>query len=264
MELVEITIFTELLSDLMGQLVSYAYLRERDLMYMQLGFQYVKLFHTQSVEQDSIYRKLNGPEISIQNGAILYQIVAMYTYHLPVFDLNENGIACLSKEKVSTGKNIELFANVYGDATYYEGLCFFEDVHMHNYIVNFRNYIDHFKYYAATDKSILDMYSQMYDCFFGYDLKLQKSISFVLSNILMNYFVVPRLSFTQNSTKTYKSDITKKTYIKKAAKIEILEPLKSDIFSFKLPNEQGEVLAKARSEVFLEQVSNILKYSNVK
>ncbi|MBR4026223.1 MAG: type VI-A CRISPR-associated RNA-guided ribonuclease Cas13a, partial [Lachnospiraceae bacterium] len=273
-ELVDIMIFSEILSDLMGQLVGWAYLRERDLMYMQLGFQYIKLFHTESVDKNDKnipYRKLNGSKISIMDGAILYQIIAMYSYHLPVFTLDDNQEAQIGTENISTGGKVRMFAEIYGDIIYDEGLCFFEDVHMHRYISDFRNYIDHFKYYAKINKSILDMYSQMYDSFFDYDLKLKKSVSFVLSNTLMKYFVVPKLSFDQIGEKSYKPEGSKEKITKKATKITI-DNLKSDIFTFNVPMEKGKeqnnsskkkevVLAQARSKIFLTQIMNILEFS---
>ena len=81
------------------------------------------------------------------------------------------------------------------------------------------------------------------------------------SSKYINDFKTP---IKQNPPKVNSKQIIKKTYKKKAGKIEILEPLKSDVFTFKLSDEQGEVLAKARSETFLEQVLRILKYSNEK
>ncbi|MBR4027444.1 MAG: type VI-A CRISPR-associated RNA-guided ribonuclease Cas13a, partial [Lachnospiraceae bacterium] len=270
-ELVDIMIFSEILSDLMGQLIGFAYLRERDLMYMQLGFQYVKLFHTESIEKHSLYKKLNGSQISIMDGAILYQIVAMYSYHLPIFILDENGNTKIGKENAGIGIKIPIFVKLYGDPIYDEGLCFFEDIHMHEYIIEFRNYIDHFKYYAKTNKSMLDMYSQMYDSFFDYDLKLKKSVSFVLSNVLMKYFIVPKLSFAKTGEKSYKPERNKEKITKKATKITI-DDLNSDIFTFNIPMEKGKeqnhsskkkevVLAQARSKMFLTQVMNMLEFS---
>ena len=53
-----------------------------------------------------------------------------------------------------------------------------------------RNYIDHFKYYANMDRSLLELYGEIFDRFFIYDLKLKKSVSFVFKNILKKYAVI--------------------------------------------------------------------------
>lgn len=281
-ELVDVTIYSELVSDLLSQLVGWSYLRERDLMYMQLGFYYIKLFHTDSVADNHFLRKLAGDGIDIIDGGVLYQIAAMYSYDIPVYGLEQNK-ATLPKQDYPTGKNVMRFISDYcgGDMEIYKaGLCFFENVNEHDRIVKFRNYIDHFKYYSKTDTSILEMYSQMYDSFFGYDIKLKKSVSYVLENILMRYFVVPHLSFATCGEKSYevKQDGCRKTITRKAAKITLgSKGLTSDIFTYKLPQletkmktgfvkgssnrkQSNEVLVKARDDNFLEQLTRILEY----
>lgn len=61
---------------------------------------------------------------------------------------------------------------------------------MHDYIVkHVRNEIDHFKYFRKPVKSLLELYSEIYTYFFTYDKKLQKSVTFILLNILEKYFV---------------------------------------------------------------------------
>ena len=124
------------------------------------------------------------------------------------------------------------------------------------------------------------MYSQIYDSFFVYDIKLKKSVSYVLENILMRYFVVPHLSFATCGEKSYevKQDGCRKTITRKAAKITLgSKGLTSDIFTYKLPQletkmktgfvkgssnrkQSNEVLVKARDDNFLEQLTRILEY----
>ena len=54
---------------------------------------------------------------------------------------------------------------------YYAGMELFENINEHDNIVDLRNYIEHFHYYARQDRSILDLYGEIFDRFFSYDLK---------------------------------------------------------------------------------------------
>ena len=276
-ELVDVMIYSEIVSDLMSQLVSWAYLRERDLMYMQLGFYYIKLFHTDSVEKESWLRTLSGTEIDFADGAVLYQIVAMYSYDLPVYVFGEDGKVEATAKGRTTGSKIGKFVNNYcgkDESIYNAGLCFFEKVKEHEEIIRFRNYIDHFKYYSKMDKSILDLYSQTYESFFTYDQKLKKSVSYVLQNILMKYFVVMDVSFDSYEEKvdTINTHMGKKNVTRKTTRISIgAKGLTSDVFTYKLkPSEKEnaydnrkrptEVMVGARDIGFLEQLKKILEY----
>ncbi len=266
-ELVDVMILSEIVSDLMSQLISWAYLRERDLMYMQLGFYYIKLFHTGSVDKDSFLRKLSGEDIDIIDGAVLYQIVAMYSYDLPVYGLNKTGEAQLPDKEFPTGKNVMRFVNEYcgkDEGIYEAGLCFFENVKEHGDIVKLRNYVDHFKYYSKMDNSIMDLYSQIYDNFFEYDLKLKKSVSYIFKNILLRYFVIADINFEKSQEEKILTKRTTQIVIKG-------DELKSDIFTYKLSNERevknqqklkhfDSALVYARNEKFLSQLMNILHY----
>ena len=111
-ELVDILSITELANDLVSHLCSYAYLRERDLMYMQLGFWYTKLFYTNTVDNDSFLRKLDG-DCMIEDGAILYQITAMYSYDLTLYTIDSAGRAEKPKKQYGIGSRVRIFTNEY-------------------------------------------------------------------------------------------------------------------------------------------------------
>ena len=201
-ELVDMLSITELTNELVSHLTGYAYLRERDLMYMQLGYHYVKLFYTDVVDMSNKFRVLNG-DCNITDGAALYQIAAMYSYDLPLYVIDDEGRSIKPNKLQSIGSKVKVFAKEYCKDdydVYKEGLNLFEDISgpkdgRHDEFIDIRKYIDHMKYFANQKKSILDMYSEMYGGFFSYNTKLKKSVSYVLPNILMADFIVARLGF---------------------------------------------------------------------
>lgn len=236
LEFVDVLTLTELMNDLQGQLIGYSYLRERDLMYMQLGFYYTKLFYSDSVAEDDKLRKIDG-ECCISDGAILYQIAAMYSFGMPLIGL-QNDKGKLLKSDVSTGAKIGQFVEQYCDGDeriYFDGLCFFEDIKRHDEYVAFRDAIDHFKYFATPKDSIMKMFSNVYDGFFSYDIKLKKSVSYIITNILLSYFVNAKLSFEKaemTSNKEYSKTIIR------------LKEVKSDYMTFKA----GETAEESKEE----------------
>lgn len=269
-EMTNVLIYSELINDLLSQLVSWAYLRERDLMYFQIGYYYIKLYHTGIIPDGHWMRKLQGENVNIIDGAILYQIAAMYTYELPVYKLKE-GVAYAPGKDVSEKRNdnISRFLNVYCQgnkeerySVYLEGLCLFENVDAHDKLIDLRNFIDHFKYYARAEKSILELYSQMYSDFLTYDTKLKKSVTYILKNILLRYFVDASITMEYVDRKSAQGKISR------IANIKIYEKdLRSDFFTYKLFKSEdgrvvsgGETLVKAREDKFIEQLRKILEY----
>lgn len=277
-ELTEITTYSEIVSDFMGQLISWAYLRERDLMYFQLGFYYIKLYYGTSIENDSFLRCLKGEGICIKDSAVLYQILAMYTFHWDIFGENDKeGQGAKRLKKGSTGNRVVSFFKEYckdKGEVYEAGLCLFEDIkNDHDDLVHFRNYIDHFKYYSKTDRSIIEMYSDVYDRFLNYDIKLKKSVSYIFRNILLKYFVIPKTDMSYEDRQRYIGKNIKKN----AAKIYIKGNLVSDVFNLpaniaknnKTTNGKGKNNKQtknkkedivARNDIFLKQLKNILEY----
>lgn len=273
-ELVDTLIFSELINDLLGHLVSWSTLRERDLMYFQLGYAYIKLYHTDKIEETSYLRTLSNADMKITDGALLYQIAAMYTYDLPVWRLSEAGEVSKSDKPEMISKNVTAFCKEYCgrgqsfDASVYtDGLFFFEDIDEHDDVIALRNYIDHFRYFYATDRSLIDLYSEVYDRMLSYDLKLKKSVPVVLSNTLLRYFVNAQLSFNQKTNYT----ISERKKERIGAKISI-ERLETDYLTCKLLEKKGKepenskngapekYMVEARTKEFIGNVKDLLCY----
>ena len=249
-ELLDIQIFTELVNDMMAQMVSWAYLRERDLLFFHLGYHYTKLFYTDRVTE-SLYRELKGNKINIEEGALLYQFIALYDHVLSLFYKNEDGKMC---EQIGTpGPCINKFVNNYcinneGEAIYDGGIRFFENKERHTDFSNLRNYFAHMKYYSLHDKSIWDLLGEIYNGFLQYDTKLKKSVSFISKNILERYFVVATTSMEHSSEHKERFTFSGK--------------LKSDEFTYKFGEKnKNSCKVKCRSTIFIKELEAILNYS---
>jgi len=269
--LANVLTYSEIINSLLGQLVGWSFLRERDLMYFQLGFHYECLQNDEEkmptynmievMQSDNTVLKINN--------AILYQIAAMYINGMPIYACDNN------KEfsTVSTGLKIKMFCeytlNAFNDKSrkedyYNAGLEIFEDVKEHDNIANLRNHIDHFKYYSIRKdmpneyaKSLLDLYSETFDRFFTYDNKLRKSVPVVFENILRRYFVILSLKFD-----TAKKNIGKNNE-KDMAHFTVTP--RSDSFTYKFkeknPNDKDNN-DNVRDEQFLVNIAKILYYPN--
>lgn len=279
-ELTNVAIYMEIIDDLMSQLISWAYLRERDLMYYQLGYYYTKLFHGDNVLPEDPRRTLKGKEFSIVDGAILYQIVAMNTYIFPVFvpDKKKKDLVTPSKEKGGIGKGLRDYVKMYSRDIYYEGRQLFErrdsekalDIE-HDEIATFRNYIDHFKYFSNLDRSMIDLYSIIFDNFFSYSSKLHRSVPIVLQNILARYFVIASINIGTKEMLSFNSENRKQraflTFKDKQLysgtftyKIKEKKEIKKENKTFTKELEK-KIHVDARGEKFLEELKRILEYS---
>lgn len=280
-ELYDIKTYTDLVNDIIAQFVSWAYLRERDLLYFQLGYHYIKLFwknetDTEKCKLKEQYNKLsfkdkNKNVINITEGALLHQIVAVYDYTLPIINgsrekTEHNKIALASG---TSGTSLINFITNYcneeaktGKAeTYNDGLDFFgKEINRDGFILD-RKDIAHMKYYIFHEKSIMEMFADMYNGFLMYDTKLKKSVSFVSHNILARYFIIMKTEMHHASEENEKFgfDVT----------------LYSDKFTYKYEEtcedeqkegeeKQKKVNVDARSEEFLEIVKRILEYKECK
>lgn len=279
-ELTNVAIYMEMINDLMSQLISWAYLRERDLMYFQLGYYYIKLFYGDKIVSDDSRRTLKGKGFSIADGAILYQIVAMNTYTFPVFipDKKNKGLVTPARQNGGIGKGLSDYVRMYHMNTYYEGRQLFEqrdegnalDIE-HDEIAVFRNYIDHFKYFSNLDRSMMDLYSIVFDNFFSYSSKLHKSVPIVLQNILARYFVIASINIGSKEMPCFNS----KNKRKRACLTFKDEQLYSASFTYKIreKKERGKenqkwkeeidkkIYVDARGKKFLEELKRILEYS---
>ena len=151
---------------------------------------------------------------------------------------------------------------MYGDeeCLYNAGLELFENVSEHDNITALRNYIDHFVYFSGgkNGRSMLDIYSEVFDRFFTYDMKYRKNVPNMLYNILLRHFVVASFKFSTGEKRIGYKD---KEKIKESAQILLREKggLASDKFTFKLA-EGTTIELTAKSTSFLMNVANILYY----
>lgn len=255
-ELTELSTYADMVNNFMAQFVEWAYLRERDLMYFQLGIHYIRLFYSDNV-LDEKYHKLSDNVIDIEEGALLYQIVAMYDYELRIFETDNFGNAKRIGQG-GPGKSIPVFLKKYCNGTdvYECGLELFEDINQHEHIIRFRNDIAHMRYMSNQAMNIMSIVSNIYKSFFVYDTKLKKSISLVFKNILMRYGVIADLVFSYNN---------KNQSIKDDMDINIIniKNLKSDKYVYKIVNEDivKQVEIEIRNQVFLEQLHKLLYFS---
>ncbi len=253
-ELRNIVEYSEIINELQGQLINWGYLRERDLMYFQLGFHYLCLKN--SSDKPEGYDKA-GEMI----GTILYQIVAMYTNGLSMVDAKGKS---KRNAKASAGKKLESFFSYSAEMTdnkyglYLAGLELFENVSEHDQCVKLRNDIEHFHYYAVQDRSMLDMYSEVFDRFFTYDMKYAKNVPNMLYNILLQHLVVPNFQF--GTGKKQVGDKNKQTKSRATILLAEKNGLASEKFTYKLDGGKSTVMLSAKSNDFLSDVAAILYY----
>ena len=256
--------YAEIMNELQGQLINFVFLRERDLMYFQLGFHYSCLKNDSYKPED--YKKIEV-DSKVVNNAILHQLVALYINGIHLYVKNKEGLYIQEKDK-SAGGNISGFADYCADifkeyedkyTIYKSGLELFENINEHDNIVDLRNYIDHFKYFtidsSVNDKrSIMGIYSEIFDRFFTYDLKYHKNVPNVMFNILMGHFAAVTFDF---STGVKFVDKKKNGIKKDCASIKITK-VEAEPHTYKVNNKKVEY--PARNEVFLKNVISLLYY----
>lgn len=266
-ELFDVCTYTQILNDMQARLIGWSYMRERDLMYYQLGYYYTKLFWTDSISEEDARRRLVGNLVNVEDGAILYQILAFNSYNLPIIANKNNTVTLLKDEGSIGGKAITAFFKNYENAEmiYEEALDLFENMDEHAAIINTRNYIEHFKYFIKSDRSMMDLYSEIYDRFFRHDHNRKKNVPDSLKNVLADNFMIVDIDMELGSKKVGEK---KKGFREhKAARIEFTDSgirstdmtytIKPDIKDNK---KDKKVLVPARSEVFVKQFRKILEY----
>ena len=266
-ELFDVCTYTQILNDMQARLIGWSYMRERDLMYYQLGYYYTKLFWTDSISEEDARRRLVGNLVNVEDGAILYQILAFNSYNLPIIANKNNTVTLLKDEGSIGGKAITAFFKNYENAEmiYEEALDLFENMDEHAAIINTRNYIEHFKYFIKSDRSMMDLYSEVYDRFFRHDHNRKKNVPDSLKNVLADNFMIVDISMELGSKKVGEK---KKGFREhKAARIEFTDSgIRSTDMTYTIKpdikdNKKDEkVLVPARSEVFLKQLRKILEY----
>ena len=266
-ELFDVCTYTQILNDMQARLIGWSYMRERDLMYYQLGYYYTKLFWTDSISEEDTRRRLVGDLVNVEDGAILYQILAFNSYNLPIIANKNNTVTLLKDEGSIGGKAITAFFKNYENAEmiYEEALDLFENMDEHAAIINTRNYIEHFKYFIKSDRSMMDLYSEVYDRFFRHDYNRKKNVPDSLKNVLADNFMIVDISMELGSKKVGEK---KKGFREhKATRIEFTDSgIRSTDMTYTIKpdlkdNKKDEkVLVPARSEVFLKQFRKILEY----
>lgn len=253
-ELRDIVEYGEIINELLGQLINWSFMRERDLLYFQLGFHYNCLRNNS--EKKEAYQKIEVNGDSIKD-AILYQIIGMYVNGVAVYAPDEKGDILKEQcTKGGAGGKISAF-NRYSEylgldklTLYNAGLEIFEVVAEHDDIINLRNGIDHFKYYLGDYRSMLSIYSEVFDRFFTYDIKYQKNVLNLLQNILLRHNVIVE-PVLESGFKTIGKQTTS------GAKLSI-RSIKSDTFQYKVKG--GSLITDAKDERYLKTIRKILYY----
>lgn len=289
----------ELMNALLGQLINWSFLRERDLLYFQLGFHYI-CFNNQEVKPKS-YQKL---QVSKRNnkmevdGAILYNILGMYINGVGVLVPNRNpeykeeqviggaggkisSFLKYAKNMMNSDEALKLYyagKTVSGsedeiekeraEDLYNAGLEVFEVVSEHDNITDVRNIIDHFKYYDGKNGSILDLYSEVFDRFFTYDMKYQKGVPNLLYNIILKNAKTAITIASGTGTKKVGSR-EENEQVKERAQLKITG-INSEKFTFnnvlRQNEENGEqdkgLKLDAKDQSYLEKIVKILYYPN--
>lgn len=92
-----------------------------------------------------------------------------------IYDKDKKVYIDKPNNNVSIGTKVPYFCRCYGEegiSIYFAGLKLFENISEHDECVKLRGYIEHFEYFAKSDRSMLDIYSEVFDRFFSYDNKL--------------------------------------------------------------------------------------------
>lgn len=260
-ELRNLVEYGELINDLLGQLIGWSFIRERDLLYFQLGYHYYCL-HNDKADNQEAYGKIKVSNGYWTSNVILRQIMGLYVNGIGVYVYNADNSNYEEKAAVGgVGPKIISFTKYtetlgYSEyALYNAGLELFENVKEHESIVKIRNFIDHFKYYVSNQYSLLGLYSEVFDRFFTYDMKYHKNVVNVFENILIKYNVLAEPCF-RTGEKTYDDGSTKNS-----AKIDVSQ-LMADRFTYKL-SDGKEVKMDAKDMEYLKIIQAIL-YLNEK
>lgn len=240
----DITDIWQIINDLHGKLVSMAYLRERDEMYLLLGFYYLALQNLDGWADEKL-DVLKVENVHIRSGYVLYLIVSVFTYGLDfLYEKEDLSKVELEKQGGETSDKIKKF-----DKKYKESLeCvlrLFENTKSDRAINNIRNYIDHFKYFVHHDKSIIDLYNDCYQGLFAYSSKLQKSVWENFHSILEKEYILSEFQ-TVKINNSYRFELNK-------------DKMFSDKFTFKLKDKTC-VKIDAREKEFLEKLFVYLNY----
>lgn len=271
LELRDLVEYGELINELLGQLINWSFMRERDLLYFQLGFHYCCLMNAS--EKPDAYTNIETADGKTIENAVLYQVMAMYICGYPVYTTKEKKGFRKGNAVGGTGGKVSDFLeyteemNLAKEQVYNAGLELFENITEHDSITELRNEIDHFRYYQGR-RSLRDLYGEVFDRFFTYDLKYRKNVLNQFSNILLRHHVIAKLEIRtkENGKKIIKEEIIKEdgkerkkcTDVKKDRAEFLIKELKSDRFIYKCKNTLLETDAK--DQRYLKTMARILYY----
>lgn len=247
-ELTNVVEYVEIINDMYGQLLSWTYLRERDLIYMQLGVYYCNLFWEMEAEPGDKLRRDTNELFTINDGAVLYYLRAMYSHELAIPENRK-------------------FIKYYGEDIYKMGLELFEDIDIHDEEHALRNYIAHFKYFADCEHSIDELFGDIFTDYFSYNVNLRKSIPVVYKNLLAKHKMIAKVTLSESESKIYHAKTTlshSRTMISVAQDREYVfkgrKRVDCGLESAGLTFSTCPKTLEAHDHVFLENVRSILKY----
>lgn len=243
----EVTDIYALINDLLGKLVSFSYLRERDEMYLLLGFYYMALCDNWESDkwQGEELNAVTSGSYNVRQGLVLYQVAGIFDFR--------TGLLCYDgekwmKQRGQTSLKINRFFKNHKKSME-KAVRLFEARKYDREINNLRNYVDHSKYYTNPNRSIIELYSEYYTKFFGYSSKLRKSVLFNFQSVLERYFMEGSVLFANDA----------------CCKIELTE-LKSQKFTYRLKDDGKHnvtVEFDARDKSFLDEVKKTLEWKQM-
>ena len=257
-ELRDLADYGELINEFLGQLINWSFIRERDLLYFQLGFHYKCLENKTAVKEDD-YNRIITADRTINN-AILYQIMGMYINGIGVLSKDESNSFVEGAKIAGAGAKVRRFckyASAFESsqyAVYNAGLEVFENTSEHDDVVEVRNSIDHFKYYTKRAGSIMDLYSEVFDRFFTYDMKYQKTVTDRFRNILLKHRINAKVSFGKGIKRINNGEGTK----------DRASMIVRELFSERdtCKYEGGIVEIDSHDEHFISVIGDILTFGN--
>ncbi|MCD7906646.1 MAG: type VI-A CRISPR-associated RNA-guided ribonuclease Cas13a, partial [Clostridium sp.] len=230
----DVTEIYGLINDLLGQLVSLAYLRERDQMYLMLGFYFMALRSAQNWTGEELQQAF-FKNTCVSEGLVLYQVVSVFDYSMPLpYPTGE-------KWKTQGGQLGSKLGRFYAihEKSLICALRLFGSETCNDRAVDIRNYIDHGHYFAKHSKSIIDLYNEFYRYFFWYSRKLRNSVLHNFQTALERCFVETSLEFRKEGFQ--------------------IKELKSMDFTYKL--KEGKTCKyAARDARFIRELKAVLEY----
>ncbi|MCD7737161.1 MAG: type VI-A CRISPR-associated RNA-guided ribonuclease Cas13a [Lachnospiraceae bacterium] len=253
--LCDVTDLYALVSDLLSQLIGLAYLRERDELYLYLGFYYMALRSGNGWQGEELH-SAEFKKCSIGDGLVLYQVVSLFEYGLkmPGYRNDADDQPQWYLQGGGLPQKIYLFDRMHKTSFGYVRRMLGDvrplknetgrEIDKIDQAADLRNYVDHARYYTDHDKSVIQLYSEFYNLFFPYSTRLRNNVPAAFKNTLERYFMECEIGFTREE--------------RKGAGLA-LKDITSTKFTYKLKKEKPCDL-DARDEYFLKNTKAVLEY----